>query len=83
MKNNLDIAEIRSNLGLTQAELAELLNVDRKYVSMIETGSRPLSNKLAKKLDKLVSGDINAPRAIVTNGAIGHNNNVTTSDISQ
>ena len=25
MKNNLDIAEIRSNLGLTQAELAELM----------------------------------------------------------
>ena len=33
------IKEIRKKRGLTQAKLAERINVDPKYVSRLETGS--------------------------------------------
>ena len=68
MKKNLDMAEIRAALGITQARLAELLDVDRKYVSMIETGIKPLSSKLSKKLDILRNGaphNIGPPASVV------------------
>lgn len=53
MKNKLDMAEVRKKLGITQQVLADMLGVDRKYVSMIETGVKPLSKKLAVKLDRV------------------------------
>lgn len=62
MEKKLDMAQVRTKLGITQARLAELLDVDRKYVSMIETGTKPLSSKLSKKLDSLLS---NPPPASV------------------
>lgn len=61
MSKNLDMATARATLGLTQARLAELLDVDRKYVSMIETGVKPLSAKMSKKLDILLRGVQNSP----------------------
>lgn len=53
----LDIAEVRSRIGVTQQVLADMLNVDRKYISMIETGAKPLSKKLAKKLILIDKGE--------------------------
>ena len=78
MSNNLDMAQIRADLGITQAQLGELLNVDRKYISMIETGTKPLSSKLSKKLDTLIHGNIHANGITVNGGIIGHNGTVTT-----
>lgn len=52
------MAQVRLKLGVTQQVLAEMLGVDRKYVSMIETGVKPLSNKLALKLDRISEVDI-------------------------
>ena len=62
MNKKIDIANIRSELGITQAELAELLDVDRKYVSMLETGAKPISAKMSRKLDTLKESGVEAPR---------------------
>lgn len=59
-EEKFDIATVRAEKGLTQAQLAEMLDVDRKYISMIETGKKPLSNKLRKKLDKILA-DLQVP----------------------
>ena len=40
----------RSELGLTQAKLAEMINADPYYISKIETGSRKPGNKYLKAL---------------------------------
>lgn len=78
MKKNLDMLSIRAKLGLTQARLAELLDVDRKYVSMIETGAKPLSPKMSRKLDILLQGGIDVSGATVNGSVIGHGGTVGT-----
>ena len=49
------IKEIRKKRGLTQAELAEKINVDPKYISRLETGnstpSIPTIAKISETLD--------------------------------
>jgi DNA-binding XRE family transcriptional regulator len=53
MAEKFDLVSFRSERGLTQRDLAKALNVNWKYVSMIETGAKPLSKKLKYKLDQL------------------------------
>jgi len=51
----LRIKEIRQNMGITQYQLAELVNIDPKHISHIETGGSfpkaDLIEKLAKALN--------------------------------
>ena len=47
------VKAIRKQLGLTQEQLAEKLEVTPNYLSMIETGKKPLSIRIAKKLASL------------------------------
>lgn len=54
----VEIKEIRDKLGLTQAEFAEVLGVQRTYVSMVESGKKPLSDKFIKKVDKLLKKEV-------------------------
>src|SRR5436190_9937269 len=39
-KKDLTYTEIREKLGLTQAQLAAILNVSRTYVTLVESGKR-------------------------------------------
>lgn len=48
MKNNIRIERARNNL--TQAELAELVQVSRQTINAIEQGKYNLSTKLALKI---------------------------------
>lgn len=48
MNNNLKF--FRKKERLTQIQLAEILNIHKDYVSMIETGKRRPSLKLAKNI---------------------------------
>lgn len=80
MKNNLDILEIRNKFGLTQQELANLLEVDRKYISMIETGVKPLSNKLARKLERLKAVDFHKKETSWTKTPDGEIKDPTTTE---
>lgn len=53
------VALIRKRLGdergkrMSQAEFAELIEVEAKYVSMLETKVRPVSRKIAEKIVKI------------------------------
>lgn len=40
----------RAILKMTQAELARRIGVTRNYVSMIETGERPLTDEMRQKI---------------------------------
>lgn len=50
------LAKARAELGITQEVLAVMLGVSRKYISMIETGAKPMSKKLSKKLALIMDG---------------------------
>jgi len=43
--------EVRQRIGLTQKELAFVIGVAPNYLSMIESGKKPFSPKLVKKLE--------------------------------
>lgn len=49
----MDVAQIRSGLGMTQAELAVALGVSPGHVGDIERRHRKLTIKLAAKLESL------------------------------
>lgn len=53
MEEKFDLVAFRTARGFTQKDLAAALNINWKYISMIETGAKPLSNKLKAKLDQL------------------------------
>ena len=52
------IKEIRKKTGLTQAELAEKINVDPKYVSRLETGSSVASITTIIKISQALNVEI-------------------------
>ena len=56
MKKSLNLSDLRGKLGLTQTGLATLLDVTSEYVSMMETGKKPLSKKILKKLESIEAG---------------------------
>lgn len=60
----MDIASVRRDMNLTQAEFAAALGVSHKYVSHIETGVRRPSLKLAARIEAL-SGQKGVVDAVV------------------
>lgn len=48
----MDIASIRKDMKLTQAQFAEGLGISHAYVGHLETGHRKLSIKVAAKIEK-------------------------------
>ena len=40
----------REKLKLTQQDLADMLDISRNYVTLIETGAKPMTPKIVKKL---------------------------------
>jgi len=54
MEHDIDIRAIRSQLGLTQAQLAEAVGVDQSTVSNWERGAAPRgpARKLIERLTK-------------------------------
>ena len=49
------VRTIRKELSLTQEQFAEKLEVTSDYISMLETGKKQPSNKLARKISKLAT----------------------------
>jgi len=52
-KLQTDISKARKELNLTQKQLAQALDITENYVYMLEAGKKPLSKKLAARLDAL------------------------------
>ena len=53
----LDLIQIRKQFDLTQEQMAEELGVSRSQVAMLESGTRRVPPKLAKKIEKLFGLD--------------------------
>lgn len=49
-KFGLTVKEVRQGMGMSQEKLAELANIDRTYVSMIERGKRQLTLEVANRI---------------------------------
>ena len=54
--NSKGILTFRKSLGLTQEELGNRLDVSGNYVWMLESGEKPISEKIARKLKDLAEG---------------------------
>jgi len=61
MEQKVSAREIRLSLGKTQWEMARLLDITPEYLSMIETGKKPMSKKLEKKVVALPQNNYTAP----------------------
>lgn len=57
-KFGLNVKFARMKQGLTQAELAEILEVHEKYISRIETGKQNVTIKSIEKLADALKTDI-------------------------
>lgn len=55
MQNSLTLLDARKRLGLTQTQLANLLEITAEYVSMIENGKKTASQKILNKLNLLLN----------------------------
>jgi len=49
-----EIKAYRKRQDMTQEELAEILGVQAKYISLLENGKRSPSGKLQKKMEELI-----------------------------
>ena len=54
MQKSLNMLSARQELGLTQAQLADLLGITPEYVSMIEHGKKTPSRNILNKLESLL-----------------------------
>ena len=55
--DKVDLATIRNDLGMTQQEMADFIGVARTYVAMVESGSKPFSEKMRQKIIQKTSTD--------------------------
>ncbi len=86
--NRFDIQRFRAINKISQAELANYLNINSSYLSQVETGRRPLSDKLlAKILDNkkgwvidstLQKGDVTMINTKVLNTIISQQETIAT-----
>ena len=58
MEKKFNLQDYRKKYGLSQQQLAELIGVNFRYISMIETGAKPLTSKFVKKLELLDAGRV-------------------------
>jgi DNA-binding XRE family transcriptional regulator len=47
------VFEFRVNSGMTQKEMAHLLGVTKNYVYLVESGKKPMTSAILKKLESL------------------------------
>ena len=60
----LSLADFRRNHGMTQQELANAIGVSRNYITLVENGKKPFSDKLRQKLSivSIISDNQTEPR---------------------
>ena len=59
----MNLKELRTQLNLTQAELAKSVGVTSKTISLIESGKMKLSDKLSAKIKEVYGEEPNTPVA--------------------
>lgn len=61
MKIETSLKDFRESRGLTQQALADRLGVAKNYIYLIESGRKPMTAGLRRKLDDLEKGESNQP----------------------
>lgn len=54
VSQKVELRNLRLEMGLTQQELADSLGMNSRYISMVESGLKPCSDKMLKKVELLV-----------------------------
>lgn len=67
----IDLKGFRKRNGLTQSELGTFLGIKKSYISLIETGSKPLSSD---KISKLLSNPYGWDTSMLNATHVGDNN---------
>ena len=62
------ILAARLALDLTQSELARRMGYSRNYITLLEGGSKPVTDEAVRKLTALLTSDLSAARSVT--GAI-------------
>ena len=73
-KLGIKIKELRIKLGYTQAQLAELTNIDDKHLSKIESGKHFPTYKTLKKLSDILNFNLQDADEHIENKFIISNN---------
>lgn len=55
---DFDLRTLRNEFGLSQREFGKMLGIPRSYVSMLETGSRNINDKLLHRIIEVFNVDI-------------------------
>ena len=55
MRTGEDLRALRMGLGMTQAQMAQAIGVERNYIYMVESGRKPMSKKLDNALDEYLA----------------------------
>lgn len=58
--SNTTVKNLREELNLTQAKLAQLLGVGANYVYLMESGIKPVSKKMQKRMDEIRANPVSA-----------------------
>lgn len=67
----MDLATYRKSQGLTQEQLASLLGLRSKTsISMVESGLRPASLRLALRIEQWSNGEVRAHEVSAEAGAL-------------
>ncbi|OKP81851.1 hypothetical protein A3844_25025 [Paenibacillus helianthi] len=71
--NSDNLREIRTLLGLTSHDVAELVGVSAQFIRMCETGSRKLPGQRAKEIEHALNIDADKLTRISELGALIRN----------
>lgn len=64
MEEELTLKAFRESRGLTQQALADRLGVAKNYIYLVESGRKPMTEGLRRKLDTLARGATNSAKRL-------------------
>lgn len=66
ISQKVKLRDLRLEMGLTQQELADSLGMNSRYISMVESGKKPCSEKMVQKVELLAQSKQRTPSFKIT-----------------